>query len=349
MNRIALLTTDLPPRRGGVARYHAAVCAALGTAVTVIQPPETAHWRSLVRNLIRRRRTYDHVLVGDILPYGTVAWIARWVTRRPYTIMCHGLDLRNAKRVPRKRWLARRILRAARRVIVNSTFTATIAESLGAPFDRIVTIPPPLGVTPAMLPQHAPDVRAAVGIGAVDWVIVSVGRLVERKGFDILIRAVAMARRAAPSAPIVLVIVGTGPERAKLQNVAKTVGVEVRWVSDADDAMLASWYAACDCFALLPHELPDGDVEGFGIVYLEAGAFAKPVIGTRSGGVPEAVQNGVTGVLVAPNDPQAAADALLRLLTDRAFASRLGQAGADRARNSGDAAVFAERIRNALV
>src|SRR3989338_3703559 len=106
--RIILLTDDLPPRRGGVARYHAAVCEALGTTAEVGRPPTGAHWLGSVFALIHHR-VVGMVLVGEVLPYGTAAWIASFVTRVPYAVIVHGLDLRNAARVPRKRWLARRV------------------------------------------------------------------------------------------------------------------------------------------------------------------------------------------------------------------------------------------------
>lgn len=343
--RIVVLTADLPPRRGGVARYHAAVLAALGASAEVVRPQEDLHWLRSVLALLRRRRA-DFVLVGEVLPYGTVAWIASRVTRTPYAVICHGLDLQNAMRVPRKRAVARRVLRGAAMVIANSEMTAALARAAGAVSERIAVVPPPVGITPELLRdgsvEHLRSDHALDGVR----IVLAVGRLIARKGFDTFLMAMAEVIRAHPD--VIPVIAGDGPEREALGALANRLGVPVRWVHDADDATLAAWYAACDVFALLPRELPNGDVEGFGIVYLEAGAFGKPVVGTWSGGVPEAVADGVTGTLVPPDEPAAAAVAMRRLLEDTELAARLGMAGAERVRREFSREQFAKRLHTTL-
>lgn len=349
--RFLLLTLDYPPQVGGVARYHAAVVAALGDRCAVRVLRRDRHWlRALPRLLLFLPR--DHLIVGELLPIGTLAWIRSWLTepgregrRLSYSVICHGLDLQNASRTPRKRWLARRILRSATHVIANSEFTAELAAVLGARPKRIAVVPPPLGITPTLArPTQTPEVRRANDLEH-SRIILSVGRLIARKGFDTLIHATAIVRRTHPRTT--LVIIGDGSERTRLEALAKRKGIAVRFLGTLDDAATAAWYAACDVFVLLPRELPDGDIEGFGIVYLEAGAFGKPVVGTRSGGVPEAIIDGVTGILVPPNDPDAAAAAIGQLLTDRVLTQRFGDAG--RRRAIGDPPHnFVTRIRRAF-
>ncbi len=346
--RYLLVTSDLPPRRGGVARYHAAVITALGEDGAAHLVRLDQHWLRLLWQLpvaLQRHRA-SGLIVGEILPIGTVAWALRTILGIPYVVMCHGLDLRNALRVPRKRWLARHILRNARSVIVNSAHTAATARSLGADPVRLHVVPPPIGVTPALAqPAQTPDVRRAHHLEH-GRIVLSVGRLVARKGFDTLIRAMAIVQRTHPRAT--LVVIGDGPERDALESLAKAERASVRFLGQRDDVTTAAWYAASDVFALLPRELPDGDVEGFGIVYLEAGAFGKPVVGTRSGGVPEAVVDGETGLLVPPDDSAAAAEVITVLLRDRDLAARLGANGHRRTVEEFSTERFAERIRSAL-
>jgi len=208
-------------------------------------------------------------------------------------------------------------------------------------------VPPPLGITPDLTRSASvADVRVRERLERAR-IVLSVGRLVARKGFDTLIRAVALLRREFPRA--VLALAGDGPERPRLEALARAERLAVRFLPGLTDAELAAWYRACDVFALLPDERADGDVEGFGIVYLEAGAFGKPVVGTRSGGVPEAVLDGETGILVPPQDPAAACAAIARLFRDPHAAQRLGANGARRVAQTHGSERFAAAIRSALL
>ncbi|MBI4142387.1 glycosyltransferase [Candidatus Uhrbacteria bacterium] len=334
--RIRFLSLDLPPRRGGAARYHGAVIRALAPHVEVIPPRR--HWLALLPSTIRAARTgaFDALLVSDLLPLGTVAWLTHVATGIPYTVICHGLDLQYALRVPRKRWIARHVLHYAERIIVNSHATAAIATRAGAPADRISIIAPSVSI-PSNAPRDTPHQHPT---------ILSVGRLIARKGFDTLIAAMAMVRERIPTA--MLTIIGDGPEHTAIVAHARACGVPLTLLTNADDDALASSYAACDVFALLPRELPNGDIEGFGIVYLEAAAHGKPVVGTWSGGVPEAVTDGATSVLVPPNDPAAAARAITELLADPARARTLGAQGKVRIETEFTPPVFDARIRAAM-
>jgi phosphatidylinositol alpha-1,6-mannosyltransferase len=230
---------------------------------------------------------------------------------------------------------------------VNSAHTGATAQLLGADSSRLHVIPPPIGITPALTqPAQTPDVRRIHHLEH-SRIVLSVGRLVARKGFDTLVRAMTIVQRTHPRAT--LVVIGDGPECDALEVLAKVERASARFLGQLDDATIAAWYAASDVFALLPRELLDGDVEGFGIVYLEAGAFGKPVVGTRSGGVPEAVVDGETGLIVPPDDSAAAAEAITLLLRDRDLAQRLGAEGARRAQEQYGDTQFASRLRAALV
>jgi phosphatidylinositol alpha-1,6-mannosyltransferase len=157
--------------------------------------------------------------------------------------------------------------------------------------------------------------------------VLSVGRLEERrKGFDIAIKALKTVREAVPGA--ILAIVGPG-DQSRLKNLAREEGVaeSVRFLGPVSRSALSGLYSLCDVFLLPVRSLPDGNQEGFGIVFLEAGLHAKPVVAGRSGGSCEAVVDGETGILVDGADPVAVAGAVNRLLTDARLAAAVGKAG----------------------
>jgi phosphatidylinositol alpha-1,6-mannosyltransferase len=149
-----------------------------------------------------------------------------------------------------------------------------------------------------------------------------------------LIRALPLVLAHHPDAHYV--IAGDGPLRPYLQRLAASVGVadKVTFAGAVSDEDLAQWYQRAAVFAMLSRESPsDGGAEGYGLTFIEAGAWGKPVVAGNSGGIPDAVVDGVTGLLVAPTDLAAIADALTRILADPEFAARLGAQGRDRAIN----------------
>lgn len=157
--------------------------------------------------------------------------------------------------------------------------------------------------------------------------ILHVARLVEKKGTADLLRALAIVRRAAPDAE--LVIIGDGPLRAALRDLAARLGVSagVRFLGVQGHDETLRWLRRSRVLCLPSVTAPSGDQEGLGMVLLEAGACGRPVVGTRHGGIPEAVLDGSTGFLVPERDPAALAERLLALLGDPRLCERFGRAG----------------------
>jgi phosphatidylinositol alpha-1,6-mannosyltransferase len=159
-------------------------------------------------------------------------------------------------------------------------------------------------------------------------VIVCVSRLVPRKGQDTLIRALPLVQRQVPEAALLLV--GGGPYRSTLEALARAAGVadDVFFTGSVPWAQLPAHYAAGDVFAMPCRTRRGGlDVEGLGIVYLEASATGLPVVAGDSGGAPDAVREGETGYVVPGRDLLALADRLVTVLSDATLARRLGRAG----------------------
>jgi len=190
------------------------------------------------------------------------------------------------------------------------------AVDWGYPADRLVVLP--IGV----------DVDLIRPTGFVETPhILHVARLVEKKGTADLLRAFAVVRQAVPGAE--LVIVGDGPLRSTLDDLAVELGVvsAVRFLGALPHPETLDWLGRSRLLCLPSVTAASGDQEGLGMVLLEAAASAKPVVGTDHGGIPEAVVDGATGFLVPERDPRALAERLIMLLRDAQLCEQLGKAG----------------------
>ncbi len=367
-------TLEFPPYRGGVAHFYASLAhhlpAHLLTVVTPPQPGAMAFDRSAPYAVVRTpllssnplvwpkwwmsvrklgalvdEHNVQQLLVGQILPLGTVAWLLHRSRGLPYAVFAHGMEITMTR--GRRAWLLRAILANAAAVICNSEFTRGEVLRRGAQLATTHVVSPGPHTWAAV---HQDDVAILDAHHHLQGaaVVLGVGRLVERKGLDTLVNAFAAVHRSLPRTR--LVFVGDGPYRAKLQQLVTRHRLEAAVIltGGLDTRALASWYERCDVFAMLPRRLPNGDVEGFGLVYLEANRFGKPVVATRSGGVPEAVLDGVTGLLVPEGDAEAAAKALLRLLSNPALAHRLGMQGLERVEQEFNWHVIGERVAKLL-
>jgi phosphatidylinositol alpha-1,6-mannosyltransferase len=179
--------------------------------------------------------------------------------------------------------------------------------------------------------------------------LLSVARLVEWKGQDVVIRALHRVREEVPAAAYL--IVGDGPYRRELERLVSELGLEqhVTFAGFVPESELPSYYRAADAMVVPSREFRDGlPIEGFGIVYMEASACGTPVIGGRGGGTDESILDGETGYQVDQNDPEAVADAAIRLLEDRDLAERMGRNGHQRAVRGFDWKIQADKLRRFL-
>ena len=268
---------------------------------------------------LTRKHHYDAVHAHWPMPHALAAFAARAASGTPVVSSYYGAELNWTKKQLRPLLpLARAMVRNADIVSAISTDTANSVRQL---YDRPIDIIP-YGITiePAPKPWSVPLA------GAPPYTILFAGRLVERKGVHHLIEAV---RRMRHREQIILRIVGDGSERAALQALAVERGVQdrVRFDGFVSSEELTRAFADCDIFVLPAARDAKGDVEGLGVVLLEALTYGKPVVGSNTGGITDIVLHGRTGLLVPPGDPQALADALDRLIDDPDHARELGEQG----------------------
>jgi len=293
-----------------------------------------AAWTWRAGSIVRRAKP-GFAWCGELKP---AAYPARWLRLRqgvPYGVIAYGTELLllDAKigRSAFKRWTARQLLGHAAVVVAISRWTADVAravlERLGchelARGVRVV----PLGTAPS---QFRPgldtrDVRARYGLDDGPWLL-TVARLEWHKGIDTVIKALPAVRAAHPGTRYA--VAGVGERGPHLERLARDLGLggAVRFLGAVPDADLPALYNAADLYvgASRRHDLL---VEGFGISLVEASACGRAVVGGRSGGVPDAVREGETGILVDPDDPQAVAAGINGLLADAGLRQRLGAAG----------------------
>ncbi len=247
-----------------------------------------------------------------------------------------------ANEVLNKPKLATFAARQAERTIAISSYTASLMAAAGAPAGGVSLIPP--GVD---LPESHPSSESEPPGRPT---ILTIARLQDRyKGHDVMIEALARVRAQVPD--VEWVVIGDGPLRGELQELARSQGVAdaVRFLGSLPDEQRDRWLRRADLFAM-PSRLPGGGLagEGFGIVYLEAAAYGKPVVAGNVAGALDAVADGESGLLVDPTDTGAVASAIVSLLLDRALARKLGAAGAARARGFAWP-LIAERVEAVLL
>jgi phosphatidylinositol alpha-1,6-mannosyltransferase len=269
------------------------------------------------------------VLAGRALPEGLVAWAVGRLRGCKVVIYAHGEELTGWGR-GRKFQAMCFALRHADTVLANSDFTReTLVSLIGVRPECIAMAYPVVDGERFRPGLPCDDLRAGIGLGPAHRLMLSVGRLQRRKGFDHVVRA--LPGLVARGVDVHHAIVGIGEDWEYLERTASELGVRERLhlLGHVAPDDLPRWYNACDLFAM-PNRDIAGDTEGFGIVYLEANACAKPAVAGITGGTGSAVQDGLNGLRVDGDSVPAVEDGLARLLQDAALAQRLGQAGRER-------------------
>jgi phosphatidylinositol alpha-1,6-mannosyltransferase len=358
---ILIITWNYPPRRGGMEHLLASLCEGLRknhrVEVITAYAEGSAHWEVGIHrprqpgllifflfalwrgaSLLRRDSAITIILGGSVLVTPIVVLLAR-LFRRKAVIQTHGLDLIYRNRI--YQWLIVHWLRYADRVIANSRHTASMAMAKGVCADSISAIPPGVDCDRFQVAPSAEFLKSVRGLEG-QKIILFVGRLARRKGVkEFIERSLVQIVKDVPEA--CFVIVGENPTESLAHHddvageIRRTIAAvklsnSVRWLTGVDDDELVQMYQLCDVLVLPVLEMND-DVEGFGIVALEAAAAGKPVVATRVGGIPDAIEESKSGILVAPGDYKSLSEAILSVLSDRSAASTMGEYGRRRVAN----------------
>jgi len=272
---------------------------------------------------------FDAVFAGRALPEGLVALLVGRLAGLPVLIYAHGEELTGWGRG----WKFKTMCFAMRRadaLLSNSDFTRdTLINLLGVEAGRIELTYPTVDEMRFRPDLPCDDLRVGLGLRPGQPLILSVGRLMRRKGFDNVI--LALPRLLERGIDAHYAVIGIGDDRDRLQRAAMEAGVSdrVHLLGHVPYEDLPRWYCACSLFAM-PNRDIGGDTEGFGLVYLEAASAAKPALAGTAGGTGSAVVDGVSGLRVDGDDLAAITQGLVRLLTNEAEAQRLGRQGRER-------------------
>jgi phosphatidyl-myo-inositol dimannoside synthase len=286
----------------------------------------SAYWRAMkaLAPIVRRVRP-QAIHCGKALPEGLIALACRLRWRVPYCCFVHGEELRLAHTSRDLHWLTHQVLRRARLIVANSAHTERVLRTEWGLSQRIAIMHP--GVDASTFVPAAPNAAVRARLGWTDRrVVLTVGALQQRKGQDMLIRALPAIRVKCPD--VLYVIAGEGWERAALEGLVDELNVRdhVQFIEVPADPVLVDCYQQCDVF-VLPNRQVGWDIEGFGIVLLEAQACGKAVVAGRSGGTSETMRPGMSGELVACETPEPLAEAVVALLNDPERRGTMGAAG----------------------
>ncbi len=370
-----VITPYFPPEVGGACRMLGGIAdslAAEGHSVTVLafgsgsaiekQHDDAANynvrrvhaqWQNLktvtamggtLGRLVARSR-FDLIFCGTAYSSAALAYLATRLRATPYVVYSHGEDVAIVADSTWKRLLLKRALQGSKHTFANSAFTQEALTRAGAV--DVETLHPSINAAPYLATTDERAERFAIfaGLsGRTENLLITVARLQERKGHDVVIRALPMI--ACQVRNVHYLIVGKG-DQGRILDLAQELGVRdrVTIMESLSESDLAGAYRASTLHVLVSRADANSEVEGFGTVYLEAGAAGRPSVAGDHGGAPEAVIDGVTGVLVDPTSAEETARVIVQLLQDDVRRVAMGDAARKRTVETFDDSLFLNRIR----
>jgi phosphatidyl-myo-inositol dimannoside synthase len=290
---------------------------------------------------------YDLIVCGGVYCSAVLAYLVSRIRRVPFIVYSHGEDVTIVGDSWWKKAVLKRTLRASKHTFANSKFTYRELLRAGAVESRVGLLYPSID---AKKYTGGSDARSAAFLESVGLsgdsknVLITVARLQERKGHDSVISALPIIAAQVPD--VHYLIVGKG-DQTRLNELARSLGVDTRVtiVSSLSEEALADAYHAASVNVMVSRYDGSKEVEGFGMVYLEAGAAGTPSIAGNQGGAPEAVIHGETGLIVDPTSPRETADAVIDLLTNHERRTSMGGAALRRTIDLFDDQVFMRRVK----
>lgn len=352
--RLLVITELFMPTKGGTAVWfdevyrrlggkeiHVVTAAVPGTEAHDAGHPNTIHRLNLKRSpwlrpeslamylkllckclVLMATTRFDAVHAGRVLPEGLVGWCVARMFRKPIVIYAHGEEITTWRQSGKFRAMCF-AYRHADTVIANSEFTRTELVKIGVREERIALVYPGVDIDRFRPGLRCDDLRAQTGCAESGRLLLSVGRLSRRKGFDQVIRSLQQLLPKYPE--LQYAIIGTGEDREYLAGLAQQCGVaaHVHLLGHVAVEDLPRWYNAADVF-VMPNREIDGDTEGFGMVFIEASACGTPVVAGKAGGTASSVNDGVSGYRVDGQDADQLGACLAGMLANRKALQQLG-------------------------
>ena len=337
--KILLVTLEYKPFNGGVAEYYSAIfdnwpSKNIFVLTGKTEKIEKESSRIIRRNLISfifswlssffwiareiREKKIDHIVVGHILPLGTVVWLLSYVFNFKYSVILHGMDYSYSQKKARKKKLVSRILSRSTNIICANSYLKTIILKDYSELKEKISVVNP-GVT-------AKEQGGFFKKSNKIFNLFFIGRLVKRKGVDRTIEAINLIdNNKYPN--INFLIAGAGPDEDYLKNLSNDT--RIKFIGKISDEEKWKYMRESDIFVMPSRDI-NGDFEGFGIVYLEANLMETAVIATDSGGVSDAVENNVGGILLEDDNPETIKNAIISFYENEEFKISLGEKGRQR-------------------
>jgi phosphatidyl-myo-inositol dimannoside synthase len=365
-----LFTLEYPPFKGGVANYYLNIVnywpSVNNNLATKLAPDNIFVLNNNENTLIKdwlfpkwlpaffvlykiiKKKQIDHIIIGHLLPLGTVAYLITKITKTPYSVMIHGMDFSYSQKNKRKAKITERILNKAVQIICTNSYVVDLINQtyLNKFNSKIHVINPGINVYESHNPLQKDSDATKLSRNNFQFttegilnkyelrdkiILLSIGRLVKRKGFDMVIKTMPEILKSIPN--LTYIIAGTGPDENYLKNLAFNQN-NIIFTGEISDQEKWTLLKNCDIFITVSRDIA-GDFEGFGIVYLEAALAGKPVIAGNSGGVKDAVVNNETGILINnPEDVNEIIQAIIKLALDVQLRLRTGEQAKKRVINN---------------
>ncbi|RJQ33229.1 glycosyltransferase family 1 protein [Candidatus Parcubacteria bacterium] len=361
MKKTLVLTHEYYPFKGGVARYVYNLFKNFDNKdyLVVTDHPDVRTENNIINIKLRhtfiwpswllayfklkkiiKKNNVEIIFTPNILPLGTMAYFLGL----PYIVSLHGLDINLA--LKNKGWLTKLILSKAHSIVTNTKNTAKLIAHLNLPSKKIFVIYPSLDWGYKFYQDKFVKLQQTLGIREGEKVLLTVGRLNRRKGQDLVIRAIARLKREMD---IKYLIVGQGDFEIELRQLINENDLEanVFIFKDVEDIDLIYYYKMADIF-VLPNRETSVDIEGFGIVFLEAASFKLPIIAGASGGVTEILSNRENALLVKNGDLDQLTDHIKHLLKNKVDADKLAAKAYAKAQEFSSAKEQSNILKNIL-
>lgn len=373
--KIVILALDFPPSIGGIQTYAYNICLALKQASPVIIAPYHLESESFDKGedfrIIRpksslfnagrfcklfyllwciralfglNKRNIIKLILCNHIWCGLLAFFINRLVGIPYAVMTYALEIMDEN----SGFLVKKILKHAAYVICISEFTKQKILNLGVNEDKIKKVFPAINLNNSVFSEEERNnLRKKLNIDS-EKIILSVCRFQRYKNIDMVLEAIPVVCQSLPN--IKYIAIGEGRETRALIKQAHRLNLEdkVLFLGQKDNEDIAKYFDLCDVFILASRKTVLKRkvlAEGFGIVFLEANSFGKPVIGGDSGGIPDAVIDGFTGLLVDSEDPKDIAWAITMLLKNEAAAKRLGENGRRRVEQEFNLKIMADKLK----